>query len=228
MAPPLVAPAWALGHYLRCSFLKDCIFSQSCQAKRDRFHSDSGRPPSWAKLVRVLRCSHCCAAREKVTLTNATWIVASKYPKNTCDDWITQEAALRDDDPEVHEEACVSTVSDTSSVVREPRVRRFGPKISRFFFLSRPPFSLFFSLTVCLLVVFWLCFGRSEPQMCLFSPSSCLVPGACGQGPRRRALKVSLCSRRFLTFSEVNGVLSIVTLFLDIFEGQKRQGWVQS
>ena len=33
-------------------------------------------------------------------------------------------ATLRDDDAEVHEEACVSTISDLSSVVGEPRVRR--------------------------------------------------------------------------------------------------------
>ena len=41
-----------------------------------------------------------------------------------------------------------------------------GPKISRFFSVS-PPVSLFFSLIVCLLVVFWWCLKRRSPQMCV-------------------------------------------------------------
>ena len=48
------------------------------------------------------------------------------------------------------------------------------------FFLLPLPFS-FFPLSGGLLVEFWSCFGRSGPQMCLFSPSGCPVK------PRRPA-----------------------------------------
>ena len=40
----------------------------------------------------------------------------------------------------------------------------WGPKISRFFFRLPPPVSLFFSLTVCLLVVFWWCLEAPGPS----------------------------------------------------------------
>ena len=96
---------------------------------------------------------------------------------------------------------------------------RFGPpKISRFFSFSRPHFHsfftlwgssrVFFSLSRCLLVSFfplaeglleefWWCFGRSGPQMCLFSPSRCPVK------PRRpatlRALTLRALTLRALT-----------------------------
>ena len=53
------------------------------------------------------------------------------------------------------------------------------------FFPSPTPIFIFFSLQVSsrvffplsggLLVEFWWCFGRSGPQMCLFSPSGCPV-----------------------------------------------------
>ena len=41
------------------------------------------------------------------------------------------------------------------------------------FFLSPGLFSCLFSSLWGLLVEFWWCFGRSGPQMCLFSPSGC-------------------------------------------------------
>ena len=60
------------------------------------------------------------------------------------------------------------------------------PKFRAFFSFSHSMFifflsCLFSSLSGGLLVEFWWCFGRSGPQMCLFSPSGCPVK------PRRPA-----------------------------------------
>ena len=59
--------------------------------------------------------------------------------------------------------------------------RRVGPR--RFFFLLLPPAQSFSLSGGLLLVEFWSCFGRSGPQMCLFSPLGCLVK------PRRPFLR---------------------------------------
>ena len=85
----------------------------------------------------------------------------------------------------------------------------WGAKISRFFSFSRLHvhsfllslgiFScLFFSLRVSsrvffplsggLLVEFWWCFGRSGPQMCLFSPSGCRVEAPGGLQAEQRSI----------------------------------------
>ena len=50
-------------------------------------------------------------------------------------------------------------------------------------FFPLPPLSLFLCLSGCLLVEFWWCFGRSGPQMCLFSPSGCRVEAPLPQPP---------------------------------------------
>ena len=80
-----------------------------------------------------------------------------------------------------------------------------GPKFRVFFFPSPAPiFILFFSLRVSsrvffplsgfLLVDFWWCFGRSGPQMCLFSPLGCPVK------PRRPAVPQDSLKAKTSTF----------------------------
>ena len=56
------------------------------------------------------------------------------------------------------------------------------PKISLSFFSSPVPFSLFLSLSVCLLVEFWWCLKRWGDQMCTFGVLwlSCETPAALG------------------------------------------------
>ena len=93
-----------------------------------------------------------------------------------------------------------------------PNISRFFfllPSPSSFFFLSLSPgvfsclfFSLwwssrvFFPLSGGLLVEFWWCFGRSGPQMCLFSPSGCRVKAPGGRAVRRRAVRWRAVQRR--------------------------------
>ena len=62
------------------------------------------------------------------------------------------------------------------------------PKISCFFFLLPLPFSLFLSLSGCLLVEFWWCLKRRSPQMCPFGLSDCRVKPR--SGARRRTRRV--------------------------------------
>ena len=73
-----------------------------------------------------------------------------------------------------------------------------GPKFRAFFSSPALHFRSFFSLSV----FSWFSGGvRSGPHMCLFSPSSCLVPAACGRGifGGQRGL-INYC---FLTFWKV-------------------------
>ena len=67
-------------------------------------------------------------------------------------------------------------------------LRRTAQNFALFFLL--PPTFSFFSLSGDLLVECWWCFGLSGPQMCLFSPSGCLVepPAACKRVPLFRHL----------------------------------------
>ena len=59
-----------------------------------------------------------------------------------------------------------------------------GDLLVSFFLSLRVSSRVFFPLSGGLLVEFWWCFGRSGPQMCLFSPSGCRVeaPGGLQAG----------------------------------------------
>ena len=94
------------------------------------------------------------------------------------------------------------------------------PKISRFFSFSRPIFFFFFSFWVSsrvffplsggLLVEFWWCFGRSGPQMCLFSASERSGGGRSGgwgvRWPKSAwRTKIGLARPKSAQFGQVKG-----------------------
>ena len=67
-------------------------------------------------------------------------------------------------------------------------------------FFSSPTtsFAFFLSLTVCLLVVFWWCLKRWDPEMCTFGVHglSCEAPAALG--PKQKLAKVGRIARELM------------------------------